>query len=228
MPTETQVKTHSFYSRGRNERLVRRAQGDPITTPAGVPIQQPPPVRYEFAPAGRLDVREGQDKLQDGPWDPETGEPGWQDAVAWLTSHPLLNVRFWHEGHEPDRPLPTEADFMAVIMGAAADLDAERVQEALEQESASHNRPLLIATAQGTLERIQRTREEIEAAQAHAESRDAEREAREIHEAGVPLPEDAVLAPVEDDEPVEPEAPPEPEVRAQSAPAKPRRQKRAG
>jgi hypothetical protein len=228
MPTETQVKTHSFYSRGRNERLVRRAQGDPITTPSGVPIQQAPPVRYEFAPAGRLDIAEGQDKLQDGPYDPETGEPGWQDAVEWLTSHPLLNVRFWHEGHEPDRPLPTEADFMEVITGAAADLDPERVQEALDQESASHNRPLLIATAQGALERILRTRAEIEAAQAHAESRDAEREAREIHEAGVPLPEDASLAPVEDDEPApEPEAPPEPEVRAQSAPAKPRR-KRAG
>lgn len=151
--TATEIQTHSFYSRGRNERLVRQPQVM-TETPLGRQIKLQDAVRYDFAPDGRLEIREGRDPIADGPLDPATGEPTVQDALAWLTAHPLINTRFWHEGHEPDRLLPTEDDFMAILTDASAALESEPVQVALELERATHNRPLLVKSAERTLTTI--------------------------------------------------------------------------
>jgi hypothetical protein len=150
---ETEIKTHEFYARGRHEKLVRQPAAEMHTAlGAKVPVQAS--VFYDFAPDGHLTVREGQDLLPDGPIDPATGERSMQDAVAWLSSHPLLNTRFWHDGHEPDRPLPTEDDFLAIVTDAAAALQREPIVVALEQERASHNRPVLVKTAERALARV--------------------------------------------------------------------------
>lgn len=149
----TAIQTHSFYSRGRNERLVRQ----PLLmqeTPLGRQIKLQDAVRYDFAPDGRLEIHDGQDPIADGPLDPATGEPMVQDALAWLTTHPLINTRFWHEGHEPDRLLPTEDDFMATLTDASVALESEPVQVALDLERATHNRPLLVKSAERTLATI--------------------------------------------------------------------------
>lgn len=148
------VKTHRFYSRGRLEKLVRQPQVD-VPTMMGTLLRQQESVSYSFAPNGWLEVYEGQDVIADGPMDPETLQRTEQDAVAWLSSHPLLNTRFWHEGHEPDRPLPTENDFMATLTDAAAALTPEPVRVALEQELATHKRPVLVKAAERTLETIE-------------------------------------------------------------------------
>lgn len=162
--TAEKTQEHKFYSRGRNERLIRQ----PLTmlqTAMGPQIKQQDRVDYDFAPDGRLTLRAGQDRRQDGPPDPETGELTWQDAVTWLTAgykdqhgdygpHPQLNVRVWHEGHEPDRPLPTEPDFMAIITDAAVELAEEPIVVALETERGSHNRPALVQAAERALEQV--------------------------------------------------------------------------
>lgn len=153
----TQVKTHRFYAKGRKELLVRRGQHD-LVTAMGTLMRQQDRVVYDFAPGGTLEVYEGQDMLPDGPLDPETLEPTVQDAVAWLDSHPLLNSRFWHEGAEPDRPLPTEDDFMELLTDAAVTLALEPVQVALAQERETHNRPLLVKAAERTLAQIEAMR----------------------------------------------------------------------
>lgn len=158
------IKTHKFYSRGRLEKLVRQPQVD-LPTAMGTLLRQQESVFYSFGPDGRLEVYEGQDVLADGPLDPETMQPTEQDAVAWLTAHPLLNTRFWHDGHEPDRPLPTEQDFFAECTQAVADLTLEPVQVLLAQELETHNRPLLVAAAEGALAQIQRKIDEYHAAQ---------------------------------------------------------------
>lgn len=161
------IKTHKFYSRGRLEKLVRRPQVD-IPTAMGTLLRQQESVSYSFAPNGHLEVHEGQDVLPDGPLDPETMQPTEQDAVAWLTAHPLLNTRFWHDGHEPDRPLPIERDFLADCTQAVADLTLEPVQVLLAQELETHNRPLLVQAAEDAIAQIQRKIDEYHAAQGEA------------------------------------------------------------
>lgn len=153
MSTAVEIKTHKFYAKGRKEKLIRQPAAETYTAlGAKVPVQES--VSYDFAPEGWLEVREGQDMLPDGPVDPETGQRTKQDAVAWLSAHPLLNTRFWHEGHEPDRPLPTEDDFLAIVTDAAAALEREPIVVALEQERATHGRPMLVKAAERALLRV--------------------------------------------------------------------------
>ena len=164
MSTAVETRTHEFYSRGRHERLVRQPLLN-IETALGRKVLQQSRVDYDFAPDGRLTVREGQDMLPDGPIDPDTGEPTMQDALAWLTAHPRLNDRFWHDGYEPGRLLPTESDFLAICTEGVADLLAEPVEVALQHERATHNRKLLVQTAEQSLAHIARKLAEYEAAQ---------------------------------------------------------------
>lgn len=154
MPTATKVKPFEFYSRGRGERLVRRPK---LTTYNALGqemvIQQS--LVYDFAPAGRLTIRPGQDKLADGPAGAD-GEPTERDAAAWLLAHPQFNQRFWLEGREPDRLLPTEDDFLTIVQDGVAALDAEPIRAALDAEEDTHKRPLLIAQAERALDTIER------------------------------------------------------------------------
>ncbi len=153
--TAEQTTTHSFYSRGRNELLIRRPLQF-IETATGPRLKTQDRVVYDFSPDGRLDVREGQDRLADGPRDPETGEPSVQDAIAYLEAHPLLNSRFWHEGYEPGRLLPTEDDFLEDVTAAVAALSVERIEALQEQEEASHNRSLLVKACTRAIKQVEK------------------------------------------------------------------------
>lgn len=174
--TAEQVKVHSFYSRGRNEKIIRR----PLTmaaTAMGQQVKLQDRVAYDFAPNGRLELREGQDGLPDGPIDPATGERTVQDALTWITAgymdahghfgpHPGLNVRFWHEGHEPDRPLPTENDFLELLTGHVIALEVAPIEVLLAQERETHNRAVLVQAAERALAQVTATREEMDKAAA--------------------------------------------------------------
>lgn len=157
---QQEVQTHSFYSRGRMERLVRQPL-DFTELATGRRMRSQERVAYDFGPDGRLEIRDGQDILPDGPTDPETGEPTRQDALAWLMAHPLLNTRFWREGYEPGRPLPTENDFLELLTGHVIALEAAPIEVLLASERESHNRRLLIDAAQRALGQVQATLEEI-------------------------------------------------------------------
>jgi hypothetical protein len=171
MATDTQIKTVNFYSRGRNERLIRQPKVRDLSA-IGTQRTIQEGVRYEFAPEGRIEVYEGQDMLPDGPMavNEATGrlEPTPQDAISWLRAHPLFNQRFWEEGAEPDRPLPTEEAFLDVVTTAVATMapeDVEQLEAWLAQERSSHNRPVLLAAADGALRKIAQTRKALEAEQ---------------------------------------------------------------
>jgi hypothetical protein len=158
--TAEQVKVHQFYSRGRLERLVRRPL-DFAELASGRRIKTQERVLYDFGPNGRLEIRDGQDMLADGPVDPATGEPTMQDALAWLMAHPLLNERFWCEGREPGRPLPTENDFLELLTGHVIALEAAPIEVLLASERASHDRRMLIDAAERALSQVLATREEL-------------------------------------------------------------------
>lgn len=174
MPTLTETKVHRFYSRGREERLVRQPKVMQ-ETPLGRQIMLQGSVAYSFGPDGRLELREGQDMLADGPPGPD-GQPTMQDAVTWLTEgfqhpdghfgpHSQLNVRVWHEGHEPDRPLPTEDDFLDDVTSALQMLTPEPLAKLLQTERDTHNRTMLVKAAEGALRKIHETIADGEAAE---------------------------------------------------------------
>lgn len=163
MAPATQIKTYSFYSRGREERLIRQGEIKAPVGPLGTLQHLRDAVRYEFGPDGRLIVEEGQDILADGPRDPVTRQPTEQDALAWLRSHTQLNIRFWEEGAEPDRLLPTEEDFLEVVTEATITLNREVLLGLIAQERDSHGRPMLLKTAANALEQVDKMDAEIAA-----------------------------------------------------------------
>lgn len=184
MPTAEQTKTYEFYSKSRNQRLVRRPTLF-TETAVGTRILAQQGVRYEFLD-GRLTIREGQDRIADGPLG-EDGQPTLQDAYAWLTRgflhvdgsygpHPLLNVTLWEDGNEPDRPRPTEDEFLEVVNDALAAMSAESLvtlDVLLAKERATHNRPVLVRAAERALTTVAAVRAEM-AEEPEAESPEGE------------------------------------------------------
>lgn len=152
-----------FYARGQNIKLVRRGTLYRYSAGGQRQVAQKP-IIVEFGPLARIVVRPGDVVGVDSDgWladDAVLGERGLptgllkRDMVTALRSHHALNDLFFEEGREPGRPLPTEADFLESITAAVADLDTEKLQELLEQEQGSHNRGLLVTTAERALERV--------------------------------------------------------------------------
>lgn len=155
--------TYNLYSRGRENRIIRQPLDDRDMMD-GRKVRVSERIHYDFAPHGRLTIVDGQDILADGPPDAE-GQPTEQDAITWLKSgyrysdghygpHPYFNERIWIEGEEPDRPRPLETDFNKQVNAALAQLDPAPVEALLEQERATHNRPVLVANAEDALSTI--------------------------------------------------------------------------
>ena len=140
------VETATFYSKSMGLRLVRRPRNI-IVNPVGQQSEVSKHLGYHFAPEGRITVVAGQDVLMDGPVDPETMEPTAQDALGWLRSHPQLNVLFFEDGAEPDRPRPTDKEFYAALKGFAESRDVAAIAGLVKRERATHNREALIEAA---------------------------------------------------------------------------------
>lgn len=140
------VEVVEFYSKSMGLRLVRRPRNI-ITNPVGQQSEVSKHLGYHFAPDGRITVVAGQDVLDDGPVDPETMLPTPQDALGWLRSHPQLNILFFEEGAEPDRPRPTDKEFYAALKGFAEERNVEAIAGLVKQERGSHNREQLIDAA---------------------------------------------------------------------------------
>lgn len=144
---ERQAKTSEFLSRARGLRLVRRPKVQVPTALGSIQTLQDT-LTYSFEPNGELQVREGQDVLADGP----EGEE--QDAIAWLRAHPLLNDVFHEVGREPDRPLPTEEDFMASVAAATRERNPDWLAMLVEQEESSHGRQVLLLAAENARQSV--------------------------------------------------------------------------
>lgn len=144
---ERQAKTSEFLSRARGLRLVRRPKVQVPTALGSIQTLQDT-LTYSFEPNGELQVREGQDVLADGP----EGEE--QDAITWLRAHPLLNDVFHEVGREPDRPLPTEEDFMASVAAATRERDPDALALLIEQEESSHGRQVLLLAAENARQSV--------------------------------------------------------------------------
>lgn len=160
-------KTFTFRSRHGRLRLVRVGQavvpdgwGGQVTRERW-PDTHPGVTRvvYEFE-RGVLEVVVGGKnwhELPDGP-DGET-----LSTVDWLRLHGEFNVRFFEDGNEPDRQLPTEEDFMDRVNAASVALDVDAIADLLRQERESHNRPNLVTVADNARKRTLRARQELEA-----------------------------------------------------------------
>lgn len=166
--TAERTETFTFISRGREERLVRRPKNI-VRDEFGQQRTTQEPIRVEFGPNGTYTATRGKDKLVDSESQlaapaelerrgmPPAGEP--RDEVDWLRSHVDLYTRFHEEGHEAERPLPTETDFMATVVQAVASLDVGKLEGLLEQETSTHNRDMLVQSVETA---IANAREQID------------------------------------------------------------------
>lgn len=145
-----------YYSKSTNLVLVRQPKLEALNHLQQVTVVQPS-LKYSFAPEGTLVVREGQDLQPDGPG----GEM--QDVVAWLDSHVNLNTSFHREGHEADRALPIERDFLTGVNHALVARDVAGLKRMLAEEEGSHRRPMLIDTAISALQALRDVGEDSDA-----------------------------------------------------------------
>ena len=156
---KTEPKTHTFYSRHRKLRLIRIPQAVVNDNWGGqITRERFPGVTrsiYEFE-NGQLTVTDGQDVFPDAP------DGSAQDAVQWLRSHPEFNVRFHESGNEPDRPLPSDEDFMDMINEASLELNVDRIVELLREERESHNRASLMTFADRARKRTLALRQQLQ------------------------------------------------------------------
>lgn len=158
--TKAEPKTHTFYSRNRKLRLVRIPQATVPDSWGGLVTRErfPGVTRkvYEFE-NGQLTVTAGEDNWPDAPDGSE------QDAVDWLRSHEDFNVRYHEQGNEPDRPLPTDEDFMDMVNEASMRWDVEAIVELLRTERESHNRASLVTFADRARKRTLAARQQAQA-----------------------------------------------------------------
>jgi hypothetical protein len=171
---DTGPRTVVYEARGRNHRLVRRPR-QVIPNQFGQQVIAQEGVAYDFAPNGRLTLEEGQDPLDTGP----RGET--EDAISWIRRHAHLNVYFWEQGREPDRPLPTDEQMLERIMRAGMDLQPHRLLALIATEESTHHRQMLLNVARATLGQVLRTLQ-ITSAEDLPDETDEERIARETQE----------------------------------------------
>lgn len=172
------AQTVTFISKFTQHQLVRQPAVDkPLPSGTGW-IRETDGVRYQFLPGlddetgmlvGRLDVRVGQDKMQDrsGWLHPDADPQATRDAAEALRAHREFKQDFWE--------LSTPAKVVrAEIRKALANLDDEALAALVETERSCNNRADLIAEAQDARALVA---EQIASLQARADAEAAEQEA---------------------------------------------------
>ena len=142
------VETVRFVSEYRQGRYVRKPYGQQVF-PNGNVVDTEKEVVYEFQ-NGALELRVGQDILNDG-WNPQTGEfdlP--QDAIAWLRSHPDFGNKVYEVA--PDAPDPAPLFVEVGKLEAAGDLDG--LIEMGNRENESWGREPVLDAIRGAVERL--------------------------------------------------------------------------
>lgn len=170
------AETVTFFSNFTQHQLVRQPRNDkPV--PSGVGwISDTKGVRYQFQPAldeagemvGRLDVKVGQDVLQDtlGWLAPGQDDELKRDAPEALRAHREFGRDFWQ------MPVPA-ASIRARIRQASVALNEEALVALLDEERGSSKRADLISEAEDALALIREALSEMAAQQAAAEAEKA-------------------------------------------------------
>jgi hypothetical protein len=170
-----------FYAKGTHHRLVRQ-HGITRPSPDGAGFfEAQESVVVEFAPLGRIEVEPGEQIMRDNKgWLADRQELGRRglpddklakrDLVTALRSHRGYNVDFFEEGAEPGRPQPTEERFMEMVTEFTLAWDAENLKGLIDTEIATHNRPVLVKSAQGALTRVEAA---LQSAQGQADDAEA-------------------------------------------------------
>jgi hypothetical protein len=178
----TDTKPVLFYAKGANQRLVRK-HGQVKQNPYTGNFYDDPDnmsVVVEFAPDGRVEVEPGVDIMVDSKgWLADEQElvrrgvpTGYRerDLVSALRAHRGLNVDFYEKGNEPNAPQPTPEAFHGMLTKFTLNVDVDNIRGLLEQEKATHKRPMLVAAGEAALEQVQAALADAERQQADAEA----------------------------------------------------------
>lgn len=130
-------------------------------------------IHYDFHKApdgaggeiGELTLQVGQDRLEDGlDWLARNQESGVErDAVDAVRAHVWFGAQVWEKGWQPGTLEPRPADFRRDLMTAVSVLDADKVNEMLEEELTTHARGDLVAEAETALASINAAQDALEA-----------------------------------------------------------------
>ena len=140
-----------FYSAKHHNLRVIRSPGMEKPDGYGGYVRTAQEIAYQFeGNVLHIDPRDRAQNhvLADGPGGAE------QDAIAFLTAHPEHGTTFVRKGHEPDRLLPSEDDFLSDVTDAVLVGDAEAIERLREQEEASHGRDVLLGACDSALEKL--------------------------------------------------------------------------
>lgn len=135
MAKKKQNETVTFIAKCHNLRLTLRPAYGAIRAPNGNVITP--------ADAGEHVQFESHEFKTDDP-----------KVVEALRDYEGYNLYFWEDGKAPNEPQPRTKDQLEAIIKAQAVLDADAINAVLKVERETHNRPLVIDTAEAALDAI--------------------------------------------------------------------------
>lgn len=143
----TATRTVTFRSKHSNLRILRKSAEQHLNNSTGNVSIVSPEVVYEFD-AGVLNIEPGTDVLADGDFDTETQTYAKRDALEYLRTHPLLDVRYIEV--TPIAPDPSIA--LAAITDALIAGDLDTLNAIGDEEFATFNRPDIMAKVRGAMD----------------------------------------------------------------------------
>lgn len=151
-PTATEKKqTFAFRAACPNLTLIRVPEDEELLS--GGAKRKIKGTSYEFNNHVLL-AREGDDVLEDGN-DPETGEPVFQDKVAWLRAQAAERVPSMMDWFEEEVPVaPPSSERMGDVVQLLAARDAKGLADLLDEEKATWQREDVISAAMSAFEAL--------------------------------------------------------------------------
>ncbi len=146
----TATRTITFRSKHSQLRLVRKSAEQRLNPNTGNVSIVSPEVVYEFKD-GVLNIEPGQDQMPDKSFNNDTQEWESQDALEYLRTHPLLDVRFIEV--TPIAPDPSVA--LAAITDALIAGDLLTLEGIGDEEFATFNRPEIMGKVRAAMDSIE-------------------------------------------------------------------------
>lgn len=81
--------------------------------------------------------------------------------IDFVRDHEEFERNIWEQGAAPDEPEPRFADQMDKIVAATAVRDVDALNEVINEEESTHNRPQIVQAAESAIERIEEVPTEL-------------------------------------------------------------------
>lgn len=160
MTTATKTKPVEFLTKYSDLRLVRLAEME-LHNQAGHRVGKigpgsPHNEKYDIADDGAPWAIQFKDsywstEMLKEPGEDEVPEERKQVILDWLRSHPSYGVKFYEQKGSLGEPEPTIAQQLEKISIASVRLDVQALEDVRDEEKATHNREVVVQSAEVAL-----------------------------------------------------------------------------